>query len=375
MRAMRRAFAGAVPALLAAFALAACGGGDGGGATPGEMAKQAGSAGGAVTLTGAGATFPYPIYSKWFAEYGKDHPVRVNYQSQGSGAGIRQITEGTVDFGASDAPMTDEELAKRPDVLHVPSVLGAVTMAYNLPQVTQRLNLDGDVIAGIYLGEIRRWNDPRIAALNPGVQLPAADILPVYRSDGSGTTYVFTDYLSAVSPAWQSRVGRGKSVRWPAGLGAKGNEGVTGQVRQSPGSIGYIELAYAAQANVPTAAVRNRAGSFVAPTEEATSAAAAQVGDQIRRHPDFRFSIVNAPGADAYPIASFTYLLVPAHMEDCAKARSLVQVVEWALTEGGQMAAELHYAPLPEAMRGAVLQRLRTVTCGPQRQPAAGAAS
>lgn len=365
MRATTRAFAG----LTAAALLAACGGDGGDRATPGEM--RGGARGGSVSLTGAGATFPYPIYSKWFTEYGRANPVRINYQSQGSGAGIRQITEGTVDFGASDAPMTDEELARRPDLLHVPTVLGAVTVAYNLPGFTGTLNLDGDLIAAIYLGEVRRWDDARIAALNPGLQLPAMDILPVYRSDGSGTTYVFTDYLTSVSTAWSQGPGRGKSVRWPAGLGAKGNEGVSGQVRQSPGAVGYIELAYTHQANLPTAAVRNAAGRYVSPSEGATSAAAAEVDEQLRQHPDFRFSIVNPPGADAYPIASFTYLLVPTHVEDCAKAAAMVGVVEWALTEGGSMASELHYAPLPERMRGAVLERVRTVTCGADRRPAA----
>jgi phosphate transport system substrate-binding protein len=367
---MTRILRHVAPPVLSAILLAACGAEGGERATPGEM-RTAGGRAGTVSLTGAGATFPFPIYSRWFAEYGRENPVRINYQSQGSGAGIRQITEGTVDFGASDAPMTDEELARRPDILHVPTVLGSVTLAYNLPRVTQPLNLDGEVIGGIYLGEIRRWNDPRIAALNPGVQLPATDVLPVYRSDGSGTTYVFTDYLAEVNPAWRDRVGRGKSVRWPAGLGAKGNEGVTGQVRQTPGAIGYVELAYTHQASLPTAAVRNRAGNFVQPTEDATSAAAAEVEDRLREHPDFRFSIVNAPGGDAYPISSFTYLLIPEHVQDCTRARTLVDVVRWALTEGGGMARELHYAPLPEAMRERVLERLRGITCGPDRQPAA----
>lgn len=366
MRAQTHAFVG----LMAAALLAACGGDGGERTTPGEM-RAGGGGGETVSLTGAGATFPYPIYSKWFTEYGRANPVRINYQSQGSGAGIRQITEGTVDFGASDAPMTDEELTQRPDVLHVPTVLGAVTLAYNLPGFEGRLNLDGDAIAGIYQGRITRWDDPRIAAINPGVQLPAMDILPVYRSDGSGTTYVFTDYLSEVSPQWAQAAGKGKSVRWPTGLGAKGNEGVSGQVRQSPGAIGYIELAYTEQANLPTAAIRNQAGNFVPPSEEATSAAAAELAEKLRQNPDFRFSIVNAPGANAYPIASFTYLLIPSHMEDCAKAGALVDVVEWAITEGGAMASELHYAPLPETMRGPVLQRLGTVTCGADRRPAA----
>jgi phosphate transport system substrate-binding protein len=367
MRAWTHAF---VTVIAAGALLAACGGEAGERPTPGEM--RGGGRSGSVSLTGAGATFPYPIYSKWFTEYGRANPVRINYQSQGSGAGIRQITEGTVDFGASDAPMTDEELARRPDVLHIPSVLGAVTLAYNLPGFTGEVRLDGEVISAIYRGEVRRWDDDALAALNPGVQLPAMDILPVYRSDGSGTTYVFTDYLTTVSPAWAGGPGRGKSVRWPAGLGAKGNEGVSGQVRQTPGAIGYIELAYTEQAGLATALVRNRSGAFVAPRGAATSAAAAEVDEKVRADPDFRFSIVDAPGADAYPIASFTYLLIPAHFDDCRKASALVDVVRWALEDGGAMAAELHYAPLPERMRGAVLERLGTVTCGPDRR-AAGA--
>jgi phosphate transport system substrate-binding protein len=358
----------ALAALTTLAVLAACGGEGPDRPTPGEM--RGGARGGTVSLTGAGATFPYPVYSKWFAEYGRARAVRINYQSQGSGAGIRQITEGTVDFGASDAPMTDEELAKRPDVIHVPTVLGAVTLAYNLPGLQGRVRLDGDVIAAIYQGAVRRWDDPRIAALNPGAALPAMDIRPVYRSDGSGTTYVFTDYLSTVSPAWRQSTGRGKSVRWPAGLGAKGNEGVSGQVRQTPGAIGYIELAYTEQTNLPTAEVRNRAGNFVAPTEDATSAAAGELAGKLRENPDFRFGIVDPAAADAYPIASFTYLLVPSHIEDCARADALVGVIRWALTEGGAMASELHYAPLPQEMRGAVLERLGSVTCGPERRPA-----
>ncbi|HEX8690889.1 MAG TPA: phosphate ABC transporter substrate-binding protein PstS [Longimicrobium sp.] len=357
-------------ALSLVFLAAACGGGESEGATPGAMKNSPAVPGGAVTLTGAGATFPYPIYSKWFDAYGREHPgVRVNYQSQGSGAGIRQVTEGTVDFGASDAPMTDEELAKKPDVLHVPTVLGSVAVAYNLPGLRQPLRLDGPTLAALYQGRVKKWNDPRLARLNPGVALPDEDVLPVYRTDGSGTTYVFTDYLAAVSPDWQQGVGKGKSVRWLAGLGAKGNEGVTGQVKNTPGAVGYVELAYAQQNGLPTAAIRNQAGRFVAPSVEGTTAAAGELGPRLQQHPDFRLSIVNAAGAGAYPISSFTYLLVPRHIEDCGKARPLVELVRWALTEGGAMATELHYAPLPEALRGPVLQKLGTVTCGAQRQP------
>jgi phosphate transport system substrate-binding protein len=362
---MKKLWPGALSLLLLS---AACGGGDGGGATPGEMKDAGSSPAGTLTLTGAGATFPYPIYSKWFSDYSRENPVRVNYQSQGSGAGIRQVTEGTVDFGASDAPMTEEELARKPDVLHVPTVLGAVAVAYNVPGLAQPLKLDGATLAAVFQGQVKKWNDPRIAALNAGVALPDQDILPVYRTDGSGTTYVFTDYLSAVSPEWKTAVGVGKSVKWPAGLGAKGNEGVTGQVKQTPGAIGYVELAYAQQNQLAVAQMRNQAGQFVAPSVEATTAAASDLGALLQAHPDFRMSIVNAAGAQAYPISSFTYLLIPSHMEDCGKARALAQLVRWALTEGGPSATQLHYAPLPETLRGPVLQKLGTVTCGANRE-------
>jgi phosphate transport system substrate-binding protein len=358
------------PAALGLVIAAACGG-EGGSRTPGEMINSGSSTrGGVVTLTGAGATFPMPIYSRWFATYGRTNPVRVNYASVGSGAGIRQITQGTVDFGASDAPMTDAELARKPDILHVPTVLGSVAVSYNLPALRQPLRLDGPTLADIYLGTIRKWNDPRIAALNPGAALPAADILPVYRTDGSGTTFVFTDYLAAISPAWKQAVGAGKAVKWPTGLGAKGNEGVTGSVRQAEGAIGYVELAYATQNRLPVAALRNASGAFVQPSVESTSAAAAQLDAQIQQHPDFRMSIVNAAGAQAYPLTSFTYLLVPSHMQDCGRARALAGLVRWALTEGGDMARELDYAPLPEGLRTRVLAKMDGVTCGANRQPA-----
>jgi len=361
-------------ALALAALLAACGG-DAGGRTPGAMKNGGGQAGGGtLTLTGAGATFPYPVYSKWFSTYAASNPVRVNYQSVGSGAGIRQVTEGTVDFGASDAPMSDEELAKKPGILHVPTVLGSVAVAYNLPGLAQPLKLDGPTLAALFMGEIRKWNDPRIAALNPGVALPGRDVLPVTRSDGSGTTYVFTDYLAAVSPRWQSGVGKGKSVKWPAGLSAKGNEGVTGQIEQSAGAIGYVELAYAMQNQLPVAQLKNAAGHFVAPSVEATSAAASELGTQLRQHPDFRMSIVNAAGAQAYPISSFTYLLIPRQIDDCGKAKAVVELVRWSLTQGGDIARQLHYAPLPEAVRGPVMREVATVTCGANRQPAAPAA-
>jgi phosphate transport system substrate-binding protein len=369
---MQRIWTGAPALVLGATLLSACGGGGDAGGAPGDSA----AAGATVSLTGAGATFPYPVYSKWFDTYGQTHPVRVNYQSIGSGGGIRQITERTVDFGASDAPMSEEELQKAPGTLHLPTVLGAVTAAYNLPELQAPLNLSGELIADLYQGRIRKWNDPRIAAENPGVALPDTDVLPVYRSDGSGTTYVFTDFLSTVSPGWKAAVGTGKSVKWPegVGLGAKGNEGVAGQVKQTPGALGYVELAYAMQTGLQTAAVRNRAGQYVRPTLEATTAAGEGVAAQLAQHPDFRLSIVNAEGAASYPISSWTYLLVPQHVDDCAKGRALAGVVRWALTEGGQQARDLHYAPLPDAVRGQVLARLGTVTCGAQKEPVLGAA-
>jgi len=358
------------PASSLAVLLALSGCGDTGEArSPGEMAAGGASAGGTMTLVGAGATFPFPLYSRWFNAYSQQNPVRVNYQSLGSGAGIRQFSEGTVDFGATDAPMSDEEIGRvTAGVLNVPMVLGSVVITYNLPEITQPLQLDGPIIADIFQGTIRQWNDPRIAAMNPGVQLPNRAILPVHRSDGSGTTYVFTDYLSTISPAWQQQVGTGTAVRWPTGLGGKGNEGVTGQVRQTAGAMGYVEQVYARQNNLPMALVRNRSGNFVAPSVDATTAAARDIEQQVEQRGDFRVSIVDAPGADAYPISSWTYVLVRQHMDDCGKAESLIGVLEWAVREGDGMARDLHYAPLPEEIKDDVLAQLRTVTCGADRR-------
>lgn len=353
--------------------LAACGGGEGGGSTPGQMKGEA-QAGGTVSLTGAGATFPYPIYSKWFDSYGQANAVRVNYQSIGSGGGIRQVIEKTVDFGASDAPMTAEEMAKAPGTLHLPTVMGAVAVTYNLPGLQQPLRLSGDVLADVFLGRVRKWNDARIAGLNPGVALPDRDILVVYRTDGSGTTYVFTDYLSAVSPQWKEAVGTGKAVKWPTGLGAKGNEGVAGQIKNTEGAIGYAEVAYAMQTGLQTAALQNQGGSFVTPSVEATTAAATDVAGKLGADPDFRLSLVNSAAPQAYPITSWTYLLIPQRFEDCAKGRALAGVLEWALTQGGQQARDLHYAPLPDPVRDQVLAKLRTVTCGAGNEPVLGAA-
>jgi phosphate transport system substrate-binding protein len=308
-----------------------------------------------LLINGAGATFPYPIYSKWFYEYSKVDPtVHFNYQSIGSGAGQRQILEGTVDFGASDGPMSDENLAKAPaKILHVPTVAGADVITYNLPG-NPRLNLDGPAIAGIFLGKISKWNDPRIASRNPAAVLPDSDIEVVHRSDGSGTTYIFTDYLSNVSPEWESRVGRGTSVKWPAGLGAKGNEGVTGQVRQTPSSIGYVELVYALQNKLAYASVQNSAGHSIAPSIESVTAALATANIPA----DFRFSIVNPAGEGAYPIAGATWLLVYQQQRDSQKGRKMVEFLKWAMKDGERMAPPLNYAPLPASLVERVLAEI-----------------
>jgi phosphate transport system substrate-binding protein len=317
-----------------------------------------------VDLTGAGATFPYPIYNKWFNDYAAATGVRINYQSIGSGGGIRQFQEGTVDFGASDGPMTDEEMSRTRHgaALHFPTVLGAVVMTYNLAGVTAPLRLTGEVIGDIYMKRITKWNDARIAALNPSVQLPATDIIVVHRSDGSGTTYVFTDYLNSASPSWtvaSGGPGRGKEVNWPVGLGGQGNEGVAGQVKQTPASIGYVELAYAKQNGLPTAHVRNKAGEFVEPTIASITAAAE--GVPLPPDTDYRVSIVNGTGAGAYPISSFTWLLVYRTPPDAAKAKKLVDFMRWMYSTGQQSAAALDYAPLPAALAQRLTDRLGTL--------------
>src|SRR5687767_12322653 len=319
-----------------------------------------------VALTGAGATFPYPIYSKWFSDYDRQTGVKINYQSIGSGGGIRQLTEGTVDFGATDSPMSDAEMAnaKGGRILHIPTVMGAVVATYNVPGISQPLKLTGEVLADIFLGRIRRWNDARLASLNADARLPNQEILVVHRSDGSGTTFIFTDYLSNVSPGWKNGPGTGKEVQWPAGLGAKGNEGVAGQVKQTPGSIGYVELAYAKQNRLPFASIRNVAGEYVAPTIESVTAAAAGVAQRLPETTDYRLSIVNAPGAGAYPISSFTWIIFYQQQSDAAKGRKLVDFLRWALREGGASAAALDYAPLPAEMVARLEQRLGTVTLG-----------
>jgi phosphate transport system substrate-binding protein len=321
---------------------------------------------GGVDLTGAGATFPYPIYSKWFSDYAAATGVRINYQSIGSGGGIRQLSERTIDFGASDSPMTDAELAKAKGgpILHVPTVIGAVAVTYNLPGVQTPLKLTGDVLADVFLGKVTKWNDARIAALNAGVNLPARDILVVHRSDGSGTTYIFTDYLTAVSPPWASGPGKGKEVQWPVGLGGKGNEGVAGQVKQTPGAIGYVELAYAKQNRLPVTSIRNSAGNYVAPSVESATAAAGSAVEKFGPNTDYRVSIVNAPGAEAYPISSFTWILVYQNQPDSVKGRKIVDFLKWALTKGESAAPTLDYAPLPSAMTSQLEQRLTTIKLG-----------
>ena len=339
--------------------IAACGGDKKGSAGATTGAVQASSSG--VDLTGAGATFPQPIYNKWFSDYAAKTGVKINYQSIGSGGGVRQISEQTVDFGASDGPMKDEEMAKAKGgpIMHFPTVLGADVIAYNVPEISQPLKITGQTIADIFLGKITKWNDPRIATLNSGVKLPAKDILVVHRSDGSGTTYIFTDYLTAVSPEWAKTVGKGKEVKWPAGIGAKGNEGVAGQVKQTPYSVGYTELAYVKQNKLQYASVRNAAGQFVEPTIESITAAAD--GVKLPPNTDYRVSMVNAPGAKAYPISSFTWLLIYSNQTDSVKARKLKDFLRWAYAEGEQSASTLDYAPLPAGLTQRLTARLDSI--------------
>lgn len=297
-------------------------------------------------LNGAGATFPYPIYSKWFSEYNKLHPdVQINYQSIGSGGGIRQVTAGTVDFGASDGPMTDQQLSEaKTKIYHIPTVLGAVVPAYNIPGLKQELKFSGQTLAKIFLGQITNWNDPAISKENPGVTFPNANIVVVRRSDGSGTTYCFTDYLSKVSQEWAQGPGKGTSVKWPTGIGAKGNEGVAGMIRQMEGSIGYVELIYAEQNHIPYGSVKNAAGTYVKASLESLTAAAASA----KMPSDYRVSITNAPGKDAYPISTFTWLLIPQKNADANKQKILVDFLTWMVNDGQKMTKALTYAPLPQ---------------------------
>lgn len=339
------------PALLAGslgFALSACGGGTGG----------------SVTLTGAGATFPYIIYSDWIRTYAAANPtVQINYQSIGSGGGIRQFSDQTVDFGGTDAPMTDEDIAAiAGDVIHIPTVLGAVVPIYNLEGVEGPIRFTPELLSDIFLGKLTTWNDPRIASVNPALTLPAQEIVVVHRSDGSGTSFVWTDYLSKVSPEWASEVGRGKSVNWPTGLGGKGNEGVSATVKQTPGSLGYVELGYALdQSGLSIGHLRNRAGTFVEPTIAAITAAAAGAMDEMGPDTDFRISITDAPGADAWPVSSFTWILLRREYDDPAQASELLEFLWWAVTQGQDAAPALGYAPLPGAMVPWIEARLRSV--------------
>lgn len=318
----------------------------------------ASSSWGAQVVTGAGATFPYPLYSKWFAEYGKLNPnVQINYQSIGSGGGIRQLLDKTIDFGASDSPMTDEQLGKASGpIVHIPTAMGAVVLIYNLAGSTN-LKLSSDVLADVFLGTIKKWNDPRILALNPGLA-QTSDIFVVHRSDGSGTTGIFSDYMAKVSSDWKTKVGSGTALNWPTGLGGKGNEGVTGLVKQTPGSIGYVELIYAESNKLSFFALKNKAGQFVTPTLKSVTAAAAG----LKEVPDdLRFSITDSDGAGSYPISGATYILVYKTMPDSAKAASIVSFLKWALKDGQKMAAELLYAPLPSSLVKKVQKKVETI--------------
>jgi phosphate transport system substrate-binding protein len=337
-------------ALLVASSLSAC---TGGGTTPVKApgtqpgGTPTGQVQAASQLTGAGATFPYPLYLKWFDVYEQQRGIRVNYQSIGSGGGIRQLIERTVDFGASDAVMTeDEERRAGGEVLHIPTIVGVVAVIYNLEGVERGLRLSPEALSAIFLGDIRKWDDPRIQDDNPDVDLPDRDIAVIYRSDGSGTTNIFTEYLAVASPEWADRVGAGKSVRWPRGLGAKGNEGVVGLVREIPGAIGYSELAYAVQTRLPYATLRNQAGNFVEPALEAATEAAAAAAPGMPD--DLRASLVNAPGESSYPIVSFTWVLVRKEQTDPNRGRALVDLLWWSIHEGQQYARDLLYAPLPD---------------------------
>jgi phosphate transport system substrate-binding protein len=343
---------------ITALALLACGRSD---RTPDGDRKGGGSAtAGSAALTGAGATFPAPLYTKWFDVYARETGTRINYQSIGSGGGIRQFTEETVDFGATDAPMTDAQMAAvKGNVQHVPTVIGAVVATYNLPSSGKTpLRFDGASLADIFMGRITKWSDPRLAALNPGLTLPRQDIIVVHRSDGSGTTYIFTDFLSKISTQWKDKVGKATSVQWPIGLGGKGNEGVTQQVKQTEGAIGYVELIYAISNGLPSALIKNSDGAFVEPSLKSVSAAAA--GAHLGPDTDFRVSITNAPGESSYPISSFTWLLIRKENPDSVKGRLLRNFLSWMSgPEPQRMAADLHYAPLPVSVIELLQRRLR----------------
>lgn len=302
---------------------------------------------GQTTLNGAGATFPYPMYSKWFSEYNKLHSdVQINYQSIGSGGGIRQVLNGTVDFGASDGPMSDEQLAQaKTKILHIPTVLGAVVPAYNVPGISGEIKFTPEALAGIFLGKVQKWNDAAITQANPGINFPDKPIIVIYRSDGSGTTFIFTDYLSKISKDWSNTVGKGTSVKWQIGMGGKGNEGVAGQIRQLQGSIGYVELVYAVENKITYGSIKNAAGNFVKASLDAVTEAAAS---SPKMPADFRVSITNAPGKTAYPISSFTWLLIPVQAKDPKKGKIIADFLDWMVSDGQKMTSQLSYAPLPQ---------------------------
>ena len=352
----------------AILAITACGGSERQTSAAGGAAANA-AGGSNADLTGAGSSFAYPIYSKWAAMYNRATGVKVNYQSIGSSGGIRQLADQTVDFGASDGPMTDAQMAqaKGGPILHVPTVLGAVAITYDLPGVPQPIKLTGPVLADIYLGRITKWSDARIAALNPGLRLPNTDILVVHRSDGSGTTYIFTDYLTAVSPAWASGPGKAQTIAWPVGIGAKGSEGVSGQIKQTPGAIGYVELSYAKENGLPSALIRNAGGRYIRPTLQSVTEAAATAAKALPPNTDYRISIVNAPGAGAYPISSFTWILIYRNQPNATQGKELVDFLKWGLHQGQSVADSLDYAPLPPNMVGPLTARLDSVRIGASR--------
>ena len=326
--------------------------------------KGSGSSGGTIALQGAGATFPNPLYQKWVSEYGKAHAnMHIDYQSIGSGGGIKQIQAQTVDFGASDAPMSDADLKAAPgELLHIPTVLGAVVVTYNVPSITEPLHLSSEVVADIFLGKIKRWDDQKIKQDNPGANLPAADITVVHRADGSGTSYVFTDYLAKVSPEWKEKVGTDKSPKWPVGQGGKGNEGVTGQIKNQPNTIGYVELAYATQNKLPAALIKNGAGKYIAPSIDAVTAAAASASAQTPD--DLRVSITNATGENAYPISSYTYILAYKDQKNADKGKALVDFLWWGIHDGEQFAKDLQYAPLPAEIVKRAEAKINSITSG-----------
>ncbi len=339
-----------IAATVLAAAMVACGGGEKG--TSGGTTSANKSAASGADITGADSTFAAPIYQKWAADYATKTGVKINYQSIGSGAGIKQLQEMTVDFGGTDAPMTDQQMtdAKGGPIVHIPTVLGGVSITYNLSGVTQPLRFTGPILAKIYLGKITKWNDPNVAAINKGVTLPAQDIVVVHRSEGSGTSYIFTDYLSATSPDWQSGPGKGTQVNWPVGLGGKGSEGVSGQVKQTPGAIGYVELAYAQTNHLPSAEIQNAEGEWMAPTQASVTAAAAGAATSLPANTDYRVSIVNAKGKGAYPISSFTWMILYRNQKDAAKGKKLVDFIRWGIHDGEASAAPLGYAPLPASV-------------------------